>query len=113
MPDSPKRQQVIEHMVAIAQQDMPWVWGFHIKQFSLYHQWNYNVKPNMMANNTLKYRRIDATLRDTLRQQWNQPLLWPLAVVVLLSVLLISPAIVAYWRKKYKKTALNSTESGK
>jgi len=31
-----------------------------------------------MANNSLKYLRIDAAQRDELRKQWNQPLLWPL-----------------------------------
>jgi oligopeptide transport system substrate-binding protein len=31
-----------------------------------------------MANNSLKYLRIDTAQRDALRKQWNQPLLWPL-----------------------------------
>ncbi len=31
-----------------------------------------------MANNTLKYRRLDPELRQRLRAAWNPPVLWPL-----------------------------------
>jgi hypothetical protein len=31
-----------------------------------------------MANNELKYLRLDATQRTQKRLDWNRPLLWPL-----------------------------------
>ena len=35
--------------------------------------------PNLMANNTLKYRRIDPALREaSCAARWNPPVLWPL-----------------------------------
>ena len=40
--------------------------------------WLNNVKPNVMANNKLKYWRVEATQRDKLRAEWNQPARWPL-----------------------------------
>ena len=43
-----------------------------------------------MANNKLKYWRVDARLRDHLRREWNQPVRWPLwlagAVLLLFGV---------------------------
>jgi len=44
----------------------------------LQHGWLHNVKPNVMANNKLKYWRVEAGQRDPLRAEWNQPGLWPL-----------------------------------
>jgi len=108
MPNNKKRQQIIEKMVAIAREDAPWVWGFHPKQFTLFHTWNHNVKSNLMANNTLKYRRLDTDLRQKLQAKWNQPLLWPLLLLVLVLVLMIMPAVIFYHHKKHKKHRLTS-----
>jgi oligopeptide transport system substrate-binding protein len=78
MPNSPSRQLIIDHMLEILRRDSPWLWGYHPKDYVLHHSWLHNSKPNKMANNSLKYLRIDAGQRDELRRQWNQPLLWPL-----------------------------------
>ncbi len=78
MRDSPQRQEILDHMLEILRRDSPWIWGFHPKDFALRHSWLYNSKPNKMANNNLKYLRIDAAQRDELRKQWNQPVWWPL-----------------------------------
>lgn len=78
MPNSPARQLILDHMLEILRRDSPWLWGYHPKDFVLHHSWIYNSKPNKMANNSIKYLRIDAVQRDELRKQWNQPLLWPL-----------------------------------
>ncbi|WP_438971197.1 ABC transporter substrate-binding protein [Methylophaga sp.] len=108
MPNNVKRQQIIEEMVDLAREDAPWVWGFHPKQFTLFHEWNHNVKSNLMANNTLKYRRLDTDLRQAKQSKWNQPLLWPLLLVILVLVVMLLPAAVLYRRKKHKKHHLNS-----
>jgi hypothetical protein len=86
-------------MVDIARRDAPWVWGFHPKGFSLYHAWLKNAKPNLMANNTLKYLRIDSELRARKQMEWNQPVLWPFGVVILLLVLGSLPAVAIYRRR--------------
>jgi hypothetical protein len=53
-----------------------------------------------MANNTLKYKRIDPRLRERLRAEWNPPVLWPVGLV--LGILLISalPAWLMYRRRE-------------
>ena len=86
-------RRVVSEMVEILQRDAPWVYGFYPKDFRLAHQWVYNRKPNKMANNTLKYQRIDPALRERMRDEWNQPVVWPLALLVLVLVLLLLPAV--------------------
>ncbi len=100
MANGPRRKVIIDRMIEILRQDAPWLFGFHPKAFTLYHAWYHNEYPNMMANNTLKYRRIDPELRQQLRTAWNQPVLWP--VVVLGAILVVSfiPAIISYRRRE-------------
>lgn len=78
MENSPARQEIIDRMLEILRRDSPWLWGFHPKSYVLQHGWLRNVKPNVMANNKLKYWRVDAAQRDRLRHEWNQPVRWPL-----------------------------------
>lgn len=100
MADGPARQAVIDQMVEIVRHDAPWVWGLHPKQFSLYHGWYHNLKPNLMANNTMKYLRLDPALREQRRALWNAPLWWPLGVGGLVLVGLVAPAWFAYRRRE-------------
>jgi ABC-type transport system substrate-binding protein len=78
MENSPARQEIIDRMLEILRRDSPWLWGFHPKSYVLQHGWLQNVKPNIMANNKLKYWRIDSVRRDQLRREWNSPVRWPL-----------------------------------
>jgi ABC-type transport system substrate-binding protein len=100
LPDGPVRRTVIRKMLAIARKDSPWLWGFHRVSFSLEQGWVYNSKPNSMANNTLKYLRLDPVLRAQRIEQWNRPLLWPLLVVALGLLALLSLAALAYYRRR-------------
>jgi ABC-type transport system substrate-binding protein len=78
MENTPARQDIIDRMQEILRRDSPWLWGYHPKNYVLRHGWVGNVKPNIMANNKLKYWRIYAAQRDVKRREWNQPVLWPL-----------------------------------
>jgi ABC-type transport system substrate-binding protein len=100
MDNTPERQTIIDQMVGIARRDAPWIWGVHPKQFTLQHAWVYNTKPGQMANNTLKYTRIDPRMRAERRAAWNRPVFWP--IVVMLAVLVASavPAVVTYRRRE-------------
>lgn len=99
MDSSPAREKVINEMLAIAQKDSPWVWGHHPVAFGLYHRWMSNVKPNSMANNTIKYVRIDPEIRRKLRGEWNSPNLWPLAIIAALLILGSIPAVISVRKK--------------
>ena len=78
MPNGTARQAILDRMLEILRRDSPWLWGFHPKDYALQHSWLHNYKPNKMVSNKLKYLCVDAAQRDEFRQQWNQPLLWPL-----------------------------------
>ena len=102
MPNNPQRLAVIDKMNAIVREDAPWVFGFNRKSFTLHHGWYKNAKPNVMANNTLKYKRIDSGKRASLRKEWNQAVLWPVVLLVLLVCISIVPAYISYRRKEQK-----------
>lgn len=99
MENSPERERVIGEMTAIIQKDSPWVWGYHPVAFGLYHQWNSNVKANSMANNTMKYMKIDIAERKRLRDEWNRPVVWPLAVAAIVLIALAAPAVISARRR--------------
>ena len=104
MENSPERQEIIDQMVEILRHDAPWVWGFFPKAVSLHHDWYRNVKPNLMANNTLKYKRLAPDLRDQRRRLWNPPVVWPAIVVTVVLVLSAIPA-VRLFRKRERSAA--------
>lgn len=101
MPDSPERLAIIEKMINIVRHDAPWAFGFHPKNFSLEHSWYKNVKPFIMSNTgTYKYKRIDAQQREQLREKWNQPIIWPVVLILLVIIGLLIPAVKAYQQRE-------------
>ena len=103
MDNSEQRYQLIQQLQEIVRRDAPWAFGFHPKNFSLFHSWYNNLKPHSMANNRLKYTKIDTAVRTQQRQAWNRPVFWPLALGGLLFVLMLLPAVKAY-RRRAKET---------
>jgi oligopeptide transport system substrate-binding protein len=85
---------------AILQQDAPWSFGYHPKDYSLNHGWLSNLKPNQMARNNVKYMKIDVAMRDELRREWNQPVLWPIGAGALALALVLAPAVLSYRRRE-------------
>jgi hypothetical protein len=100
MESGPARQAIIDRMVDILRADAPWVWGFHPKDYTLKHAWLGNRKPSKVGHNTLKYQRIDVALREAGRDAWNRPVVWPMALVILVTGLLVLPAWSAYRRRE-------------
>ncbi len=110
MVNGSQRQALIDKLVSIARQDAPWLWGMHPKDYALFHGWVHNVKPSQMANNTIKYLRIDTALRAKERQHWNQPIYWPLILLGALGLLVLWPAW-SQWRKHEQAVALQDDAS--
>jgi ABC-type transport system substrate-binding protein len=105
MENGPERQAIIDEMLEIARRDAPWVWGLHPKEYNLFQPWVFNQKPNQMARNGLKYVRIDPQLRQEKRREWNAPVWWPLALGVLILLIAVSPAWIAYRRRERRAAA--------
>ncbi len=99
MPDGPERLRIIDEMVGLVREDAPWLFGMHTKSIALRHAWYRNVKPNLMAHNELKYRRVDPALRAERRAAWNQPVTWPLWAGLGALVLAVLPAWITVRRR--------------
>ena len=100
MENGPQRQALIDRMVEILRHDAPWVYMLYPKDYTLAHSWVYNRKPNKMANNGLKYQRIDSQLRQKRRSEWNHPVVWPIAAVLAALALALAPAVRSYRRRE-------------
>lgn len=96
MDDTEQRAALIQQMQDILRRDSPWAFGFHRQSYGLHHDWYRNRKTNLMANNGLKYLRIDVASREARRAEWNRPRYWPLALLLPLGLLAIWPAYAAY-----------------
>ncbi len=104
MANGPQRQEIIDRMTVLIREDAPWLFGFHPKAFSLQHAWVGNVKPNLMANNTLKYRRIDSGQRANSRAAWNHPVRWPFVLAVVFLAAMVWPAWHQYRKQEEAKS---------
>lgn len=95
-----QRAKLIEQMVEIVRRDAPWVWGMHPEDFVLSQDWVSNIKPNTISLSTLKYVSVNVPERNKLRIEWNQPIFWPLGVLLLLVLGLTLPLVIAYHKKE-------------
>ena len=103
MDNGAERFNLIQQMQEIVRNDAPWVFGLHPKQFSLSHSWFLNRKPHVIANNTLKYQRIDTTARAQQWREWNQPIFWPFLLFVIILTALVFFTVFAI-RSRTRKT---------
>ena len=100
LDNSPRRQALITRMNRIVQHDAPWIFGFHPKSYTLGHAWLHNRKPSDVGHNSLKYQRIDVGEREQRRREWNEPVLWPLGVGIVVLAALLLPALASYRRRE-------------
>ncbi len=111
MEDGPERQQRIDRMLEILRYDAPWLWGYHPRDYGLYHSWYQNVKPNRISNNNVKYFKIDANLREQKRRDWNRPVLWPMALTVVMLIISFIPAVMMFRRRESITAVSGATSS--
>lgn len=107
MKNTPKRKALIDQMVSLVREDAPWAFGFHPKSLQLYHSWYHNAWPNPLANNTLKYKRVDAAERTQKQAEWNTPVYWPIILVLVAIMGLYYPLRKAY---RQRQTAVIKTQ---
>jgi oligopeptide transport system substrate-binding protein len=105
MDNGEARLKIIDEMTEILRYDAPWVWNYHPLDYSLLHEYLTNFKPNVMANNTLKYKRLDPAKREQYRQQYNRPIVFPLWLLLILLVIIIIPAALSY--RKYERKVVS------
>ena len=103
MQNSPLRLKKIREMIKILQNDAPWVWGVNPKSLVLYHSWFLNIVSNAMANNTLKYKKIDGKLRNRKIEEWNRPNIMPLIIFILFLISIGYFLYIAYKNRQSQK----------
>jgi ABC-type transport system substrate-binding protein len=105
LPNGEERQRVIDRMVEILREESPWLFGFNPKAFSLHHAWYGNAKPHLMANNTLKYKKINGAMRAEAQQAWNRAVFWPVWLLLILLIVSLVPAVRGF-RQRERSRAL-------
>ena len=103
LDDGPRKQELVDRMVAIAQHDAPWAMGYFPYTSLAFQPWVHNGKPSTVIPDRIKYLRLDTALRTDRVAQWNRPVLWPLALLVLAAGLL-ALAVRRAWQRRERAT---------
>jgi oligopeptide transport system substrate-binding protein len=103
MENTPERLKLIDKMVAIVQEDAPWIFGVTPTEYYLNNAWVYNNIRHGVAKNLLKYVAIDPELRSQQQLKFNKPNIAPILVGSGFFIALIFPAARAY-RRRQKET---------
>ncbi|MDP9128851.1 MAG: ABC transporter substrate-binding protein, partial [Candidatus Binatota bacterium] len=112
LDDGPRKQQVMDQMVAITQQDAPWAFGYNPYAGSVHHQWLGNVKPGPLVMDRLMYMKIDPTLRTAKIAEWNHPIWWPIVLIALALMAAVIPAFRTWKRRERENAARGLAASG-
>lgn len=100
MPNGPERAQILRTMVGILERERPWIELFHAEDFTLTHAWLRNSKPMGLGSPAYKYKDVDPALRARMRAEWNVPVRWPIALVLIVMVALAVPAFRSYYKER-------------
>jgi ABC-type transport system substrate-binding protein len=99
LDDGPEKQSVIDRMTAILQQDAPWSFGYFPYSSGAFQPWVHNAKPAVMIRDMARYYRIDTAERVRRQAQWNQPVWWPMALLVAVGAAVVWLALRSFRRR--------------
>ena len=103
LDDGPRKQALVDRMVAIAQRDAPWSMGYFPYTSLAFQPWVHNGKPSIVIPDRIKYLRLDTAQRAELVAQWNRPVWWPLLLPVA-AALALAAAVWRAWRRRQNAT---------
>ncbi len=112
LDDGPERLALIKKLRDISVEDCPWIYVNHTESLSLYYDWMTNVKSHPIANDYLKYRRIDVAKRAQLQRAWNQPNYFPLVGLVGLLVAGSLPALSVVRQRQNRRVRRTDDAAG-
>jgi len=104
LDDVPEKQQLIDQLIQIVQNDAVWSFGYFPKSAAAYQQWIANGKPTSIVRNHISYLRLDPALRASKIAEWNRPVWWPIPLLAIALLGAIVPAWFA-WRRRERETA--------
>ncbi len=89
LPDGPEKQQLIDQMIQVVREDAPWTMGFYPYASAAVQQWVHNNKPAILVRDQGRYLRLDAPARVAALARWNQPVWWPLWLLLVAAAALV------------------------
>jgi len=95
-----ERYRLVQEMVAIAAEECPWLPLYHGEGYSLSHGWVKASKPMGLMAPTYKYQDIDPAQRDAYQKANNDPIRWPLYVIMVMLVATVAPAISTFFKER-------------
>jgi ABC-type transport system substrate-binding protein len=111
LEDGPRKQEVMDRMVAILQADSPWAWGFWAHVALAFQPWVKNGVASVVSLDRAMHYRVDAAQRQRTLAQWNRPVYWPFALAAL-ALAGVLGAGVWVWRRGERATALAGAATG-
>ncbi|MCL5102659.1 MAG: ABC transporter substrate-binding protein [Armatimonadetes bacterium] len=103
MDDGPARMAIIRHLREVAVEDCPWLYLYHTDTLMLFNSWLSNVKPHAVANDVMKYLRVDGPERARLQAEWNKPNYLPAIALVVFLILGTVPAAGVVRKRRNRK----------
>ncbi len=103
MPNGEARQKLVDQMTKILRHDAPIDFGVFAQVLTLSQQWLSKTKISTVGANTLQYKDINISLRNKKREEWNQPILWPMVFIILILMSLITPVWISYRRREHQR----------
>jgi ABC-type transport system substrate-binding protein len=100
MENGPARLSKIREMIAILEDERPWIELMVREDYLLRHGWLANVKPSGLSIPTYQYLDIDVEQRAERRHAWNQPIVWPLYGLLATAILVVVPGIRTYLKER-------------
>ena len=85
-----QKYELCRKMEKIVTEDCPWIFGLNYYSYTLVHCWRKNFKPHPFAYNIMKYQSVAPELREKLVEEWNQPVIWPLFVLLSLFIAVVA-----------------------
>ncbi|MBK7061701.1 MAG: ABC transporter substrate-binding protein [Rubrivivax sp.] len=85
LDDGPAKQALIDQLVKIARDEAPWTMGFFPDASAARQQWVHNYKPAILVRDAGRYLRLDVAQRVAAHKAWNQPVWWPLLLLLALA----------------------------
>jgi ABC-type transport system substrate-binding protein len=100
LENSDRRLDIIRRMLVVLERDRPWIELFYPETYMLFHRWLHNVKPAGLSTPIAKYYDVEPKARAELREDWNEPVVWPAWALLGMLALVIAPGVVTFFKER-------------
>lgn len=98
--NDPERRRLIARMVKILEHERPWIELSHREAYQLTHSWLKNAKPMGLFVEAYKYLDVDPKARAEARTAWNEPIVWPAYLLLVIFAAAVLPGVVTFYKER-------------